>query len=48
MPDPIDVDDVGCPFAPRCPDATAECEMAEMGLEPFEGDETHLVDCIYR
>jgi len=48
MPDPIDVDDTGCPFAPRCPEATSECETAEMGLEPFEGDEDHLVDCIHR
>jgi oligopeptide/dipeptide ABC transporter ATP-binding protein len=48
MPDPIDVGDAGCPFAPRCPEATAECETAEMGLEPFEGDEGHLVDCIHR
>jgi oligopeptide/dipeptide ABC transporter ATP-binding protein len=48
MPDPVDVDDAGCPFAPRCPEATAECETAEMGLEPFEGDRGHLVDCIHR
>ncbi|WP_435066432.1 ABC transporter ATP-binding protein [Haloplanus sp. C73] len=48
MPDPIDTDEMGCPFAPRCPEATAECETAEMGLAPFEGDETHQVDCIHR
>lgn len=48
MPDPIDTDTMGCPFAPRCPEATAECETAEMGLAPFEGDETHQVDCIHR
>lgn len=48
MPDPIDTDETGCPFAPRCPEATAECETAAMGLEPFEGDEKHQVDCIYR
>jgi oligopeptide/dipeptide ABC transporter ATP-binding protein len=48
MPDPVDVDDGGCPFAPRCPEATTECETAEMGLEPFEGDRGHLVDCIHR
>ncbi|SDZ84497.1 peptide/nickel transport system ATP-binding protein [Haloplanus vescus] len=48
MPDPIDVDEHGCAFAPRCPEATEECETAEMGLEPFEDDEGHLVDCIHR
>lgn len=48
IPDPIDVDERGCPFAPRCPEATDECTTAEMGLEPFEGNANHQVDCIYR
>ncbi|MFB6080035.1 MAG: oligopeptide/dipeptide ABC transporter ATP-binding protein [Haloferacaceae archaeon] len=47
IPDPIDVDERGCPFAPRCPEATDECTTAEMGLEPY-GDDDHLVDCIHR
>jgi len=48
IPDPIDVDEHGCPFAPRCPEATDECTTAEMGLEPYRSDGTHLVDCIHR
>ncbi len=47
IPDPIDIGD-GCRFAPRCPEAEARCETAEMGLEPFEGDPDHQVDCIKR
>lgn len=48
IPDPIDMDEQGCPFASRCPEATEECITAEMGLEPFEGNPDHQVDCIYR
>ena len=48
IPDPIDIDEVGCHFAPRCPEASEECTTSEMGLEPFEGDSSHQVDCIYR
>lgn len=48
VPDPIDISDEGCAFTPRCPEATSECQTAEMGLEPVETDNTHLVDCIYR
>lgn len=48
IPDPIDVDELGCPFAPRCPEATDDCTTAEMGLKPFENNSNHLVDCIYR
>ena len=48
IPDPIDIDEHGCPFASRCPEAIEECTTAEMGLEPYQGSQDHHVDCIRR
>jgi oligopeptide/dipeptide ABC transporter ATP-binding protein len=48
IPDPIDVDEHGCPFASRCPEAIEECTTAEMGLEPYRQSQDHQVDCIRR
>jgi oligopeptide/dipeptide ABC transporter ATP-binding protein len=47
VPDPIDIGERGCPFASRCPEATSECQTAEMGLEPIKNNNNHLVDCIH-
>lgn len=36
----------GCPFAPRCPLAVAECTEAEPELLPIPHDDDHRVACI--
>lgn len=38
----------GCPFAPRCPMATAECDEMEPELLPVSDDGLHEVACIHR
>ncbi|WP_375691359.1 ABC transporter ATP-binding protein [Pseudooceanicola sp. LIPI14-2-Ac024] len=43
LPDPLNPPP-GCPFAPRCPRATAECAAARPVLAPDEG---HRVACIH-
>jgi oligopeptide/dipeptide ABC transporter ATP-binding protein len=44
VPSPIDPPS-GCRFHPRCPFAIEQCRQEEPVMEPFEGDDEHLVAC---
>ena len=43
MPDPTELPD-GCPFHPRCPEATNECSCKHPGL--YEIEPGHFVRCL--